>query len=42
MMGLSPNTLSLVKFLNLERDEKKKYFPYRVSEMFFLEVVDKI
>jgi len=41
-MGLSPNTLSLVKFLNFERDEKKKYFLYRVSEMFFLEVVAKI
>ena len=27
--GLSPNTLSLLKFLNFERDEKKKYLPCR-------------
>jgi len=36
-MGLSLNTLSLVKFLNFERDEKKKSLPHITSEMFFLE-----
>ena len=41
-MGLSPNTLSLLKFLNFERDEKKKYLPCRASEIFFLEVAAKI
>jgi len=42
LVGLSPNTLLLVKFLNFERDEKKKYLPCLATEIFFLKVVAKI